>query len=148
LEYNYSTAGNTVGLKRVVDKMVEDDPSDSKARNNSIMLAFLLGQAKETDSQAARELFVRNPGDPTYASTYAYSLYLQHRIDDALKVMRSLSAEQLEEPATAAYYGFLLAAKGEKTEAAKFLDLAERASLLPEEKHLVREARQRTPPVP
>jgi len=148
LAHNYSTAGNTADLKRVVDKILEDDPNDFRAKNNSIMLAFLLGKAKENESETARQLFEQNPNDSTVVSTYAYSLYAQHRLDEALKAMRSLPKDKLEEPATAAYYGILLAAKGEKTEAAKFLDLAQSANLLPEEKQLVREARQRTDLLP
>jgi hypothetical protein len=62
--------------------------------------------------------------------------------------MQSLPKDKLEKPATAAYYGVLLAAKGERAEAARFLDLAKDADLLPEEKNLVREARRSTNSAP
>jgi hypothetical protein len=51
--------------------------------------------------------------------------------------MEALSAEQLREPGTAAYYGIFLSAAGEKAKAEEFLRLGETARLFPEEKALV-----------
>jgi len=46
----------------------------------------------------------------------------------------------VERPQSAAYYGVLLANSGDFSRAAKFLDLGEKADLLPEEKKLVEKA--------
>jgi len=47
---------------------------------------------------------------------------------------------KLERPQIAAYYYVLLANIGDFSRAAKFLDLGEKANLLPEEKKLVEKA--------
>jgi hypothetical protein len=61
-----------------------------------------------------------------------------------LKVLEALKPDQLEVPSVAAYYGVLLAANDEPEKAAKYLELAEKGQLLPEEKALLAEAKKRT----
>jgi len=51
-----------------------------------------------------------------------------------------LSEAELEQPQIAAYYGVLLASSGDFSRAAKFLDLGEKAYLLPGEKKLLEKA--------
>ena len=53
-----------------------------------------------------------------------------------------LTPDQLRTPEIAAYYGILLAAAGDQARAAEFLDLGEKATLLPQEKALVEKARR------
>jgi hypothetical protein len=48
----------------------------------------------------------------------------------------------LREPAIALYYGIILAATGDGDRAAEFLDLGQKARLLPEEKALLEKARR------
>ncbi len=52
----------------------------------------------------------------------------------APKVMGAIPNEELRRPEIAAYYGIVLAGAGDYARAAGFLDLGEKASLLPEEK--------------
>jgi hypothetical protein len=56
--------------------------------------------------------------------------------------MEGLTPEQLRQPEIAAYYGIILAAAGDHARAAEFLDLGEKATLLPQEKALVEKARR------
>jgi hypothetical protein len=56
--------------------------------------------------------------------------------------MSYLRPDQLRDPTIAAYYGIFLAASGAHAEAAGFLELAKKATLLPEEKQLVASAVQ------
>ncbi len=56
--------------------------------------------------------------------------------------MSAIPGEQLRPPAIAAYYGIVLAGAGDYARAAGFLDLGEKASLLPEEKALLERARR------
>ena len=60
----------------------------------------------------------------------------------ASKVLETLTSEQLREPEIAAYYGIILAAAGDQAHALEFLDLAEAANLLPQEKLLIEKARR------
>ena len=82
-------------------------------------------------------MYQKAPANPSYASTYAFSLHLQDRSAEALKVLEKLKPKQLEDPAVAVYYAVVLQATGNTERARKYLDLATRARLLPEERKLV-----------
>ena len=58
------------------------------------------------------------------------------------KIIEGLTAEQLRQPEIAAYYGIILAAAGDRARAGEFLDLGEKATLLPQEKALLEKARR------
>ena len=88
----------------------------------------------------AKEVFTQHPKEAIVASTYAYSLHLQGRTKEGLGVLEKLSPGALETPSVALYYGLLLSASGETNKAAKYLDIAQKADLLPEEKALAAEA--------
>ena len=85
--------------------------------------------------RAAREVYEQEPRNPDYAATYAFSLYLQGDVKKALQALAGFSEAELEQPQIAASYGVLLANIGDFWRAAKFLDLGEKANLLPEEKN-------------
>ncbi len=140
---SYAQEGNTPGLLRVTKKLSEMDPGDERTKNNLILFAILSRQATEIQMRTAQELYEKHPGDATYASTYAFAVFVQGRVPDAIKVMRALPSEAVQDPSVAAYFGIFLSASAEKDEAAKFLALAQSAKLLPEERALVREAMER-----
>jgi Flp pilus assembly protein TadD len=83
------------------------------------------------------KVYEQEPKNPEYAATYVFSLYLQGDVKKALQALAGFSEGELERPQIAAYYGVLLANSGDFSRAAKFLDLGEKADLLPEEKKLV-----------
>jgi len=85
----------------------------------------------------AREAYNSSPADPFFASTYAYSLLLQNKPDEAVKVLSELKPEYLEIPSIAAYYGVVQAGSGHRDIARTPLARADAASLLPEEKEIV-----------
>ena len=89
----------------------------------------------------AQEVYEKAPQNVTYASTYAFSLYLQRKYGDALKVMNQLSPKDLQNPSVAGYYGIILKANGYKTEAKAYLDKSSKAQGLPEEQALFEQAR-------
>ncbi len=88
----------------------------------------------------AQEVYDSSPTNADYASTYAFSLYLQGKNADGLKAMQQLNPKDLETPSIAGYYGLLLKANGNKTEAKKYLNLAFKGNLLPEEQKLFGDA--------
>ena len=55
-------------------------------------------------------------------------------------VLEKLDAKALETPSVALYYGLLLSETGETNKAAKYLAIARKSDLLPEEKALAAEA--------
>ncbi len=145
---DYTAAGDTAKLLRVSTMMLERDPENLEIKNNVAALSLLLLDPKAdvnfaTDNAliAARELHEKAPADPRIASTYAFALHVRGRTAEGLKILRTLPPAELASPAVAAYYGVLLSAHGDQAEAARFLNLAEQAPLLPEERRLVAEAR-------
>ncbi len=87
-----------------------------------------------------QKAYTASPNNPFYIATYSYSLFLQNRKDEALKVVSNVSRKQLEIPAVAAYFGIIQANFGHIDVAREPLQRAEAATLLPEEKEIVRQA--------
>ena len=66
---------------------------------------------------------------------------MQGKTNEAIKTSQQLTPQQLEEPSVAAYYGVLLMGAGDKTNALHYLQKADTAKMLPEEKALVARAK-------
>jgi len=133
-------AGNTRSLNKLYAMTANYDSTNFVVQNNlaatSLLLKLNLSQAHEL----ARELYASHPEEAIIASTYAYSLHLQGRTKEGLAVLEKLKPETLELPPVALYYGLLASAAGDHAKAGKYLALAQKANLLPEEKALLGEA--------
>jgi predicted Zn-dependent protease len=140
LERLYSAAGNTHGLNRVYAAVTSYSPNSFVAQNNLAATSLLLKLNLSKAHALAKEVFTQHPKEAIVASTYAYSLHLQGRTKEGLGVLEKLSPDALATPSVALYYGLLLSASGETNKAAKYLDIAQKADLLPEEKALAAEA--------
>ena len=140
LERLYSVDGNTRGLNKVYSTMASYAPTNFAAQNNVAATSLLLKLNLRKAHELAQEVFAQHPDQPILASTYAFSLHLQGRTKEGLAVMQKLKPEVLESSSVALYYGLLLSATGETNKAGKYLDIAQRSSLLPEEKALAAEA--------
>jgi len=96
----------------------------------------------------AEGLYKQEPNDPMVASTYGLSLYKLGRPWEAVAVMNTFTPEQLKSPGVAPYYGVFLAAAGQIDQAAPYLNLPTKASLLPEERALIAKVQGAAPPPP
>jgi cytochrome c-type biogenesis protein CcmH/NrfG len=134
--------GDTENLYRVLLHQIELHPDNPNVQNNFAQLSLLLNLNADRGQKAAREVYEKDPKNPAYVSTYAFALYSAGDSKKALKTLETLAPDQLQKPEVAAYYGVILAAAGDHTRAAEFLDLGEKASLLPPEKALVEKARR------
>ena len=143
LYLRYAAANDTQGLYRVLLRISESDSSDFDAKNNLAQISLLLHAEPAYARKLAEEVYHQNSSNALYATTYAYALYSRGDSSGAVKVMQSLTEEQLQEPAVSAYYGIFLAASGEKEKARHYLALGEKARLLPEEKALLDQAKRR-----
>jgi len=137
----FYAAGSTRDLMKLLTKMYAADPSDPRIKNNLATLYLLRKSELEKAYQLAEEAFDSSPKDPFFTSTYAYSLLLQNKTDAALQLMSDLKPEYLQIPSIAAYYGVIQAQTGHKDRAKAPLERAETAKLLPEEKEMVRLAK-------
>jgi Flp pilus assembly protein TadD len=133
--------GRTRSLMSLYSQEVKANPSDLSAKNNLAMTALLLEAVELKPHDLAREVYQKAPTNASFASTYAYSLHVQQKDAEALKVMRQLRPEELENPSIAGYYGIILKATGDKARARVYLDRAAKGPMLGEEKKLFDKAR-------
>lgn len=142
LQNHYIARRDTAGLRRVYQVSMQRDPKDKLARNNFAMLSLLSGKEVPAAHKAIAELYAGEPGNPVFASTYAFSLHLQGKTKEGLQVLRALKPEELANPGVAVYYGVLLSAAGEVQASKDYLDKSGKAFLMPEELALVASARK------
>jgi hypothetical protein len=140
LERSYLASGDTGGLNKLNSMRAEYDSTNFVAQNNFAATSLLLKSNLPRAHELARQLYQSHPDDAVIATTYAYSLHLQNRTKEGVKALEKLKPETLELPPIALYYGILLSAAGQPAMAEKYLDLAQKARLLPEEKALLAEA--------
>ena len=133
--------GRTRPLMLLYSQQVKRSPSDLTAKNNLAMTALLLDAKELKPHDLAREVYGKAPTNSSYASTYAFSLQLQEKNAEALKVIERLTPQELETPSFAGYYGLILKATGNGVKAKAYLETASKAQLLPEERKLFDKAR-------
>jgi tetratricopeptide (TPR) repeat protein len=139
----YKMKNDTAGLYKVAERKRQLDIHDLNNNNNYVLLSLLLNTNIEQAVELARDIHQKNPTNSFVASTYAYALHEDGNTPKALKVFNGLPEEDLRDPAIAAYYGVLLASEGQAEDAKRYLQLAKRSQLLPEEQSLVNEAWQK-----
>jgi len=120
--------------------MAKRFPSDIEMKNNVAFVAMLLNAQELDPYDLASEVYQKAPQNPSYAATYAYSLYLQGKYPEALKVMQQIAPKELQNPSIAGYYGIILKANGNLESARAYLKLTVKAQLLPEEQALFQQA--------
>lgn len=133
--------GRTRPLLNLLILQAKRKPDDLGVKNNLAMTALLLEAHELKPHELAREVYQKAPTNSSYASTYAFSLHLQGRSAEALKIFQNLKPKELENPANAGYYGLVLNATGNKAKARVYLDWAFKSPMLPEEKKLFERAR-------
>lgn len=133
-------AGNTPALHNLLAKVSAFVPLNTELKNNLAVVSLLVYPRGQHGHDLAREVYADDPQNAFYLSTYAYSLHLQGKSSEALKLLESLKKEEIEKPVIAAYYGIILASTGDYARARPYLALGLQAKLLPEEKNLITRA--------
>lgn len=129
-------SGRTRPLMNLYELGTKRQPADLGMKNNLAMTALLLNAQELKPHDLAREVFQREPTNAAYASTYAYSLYVEGKPAEALKIFQSLKPEALEHPSIAGYYGLILKTTGTPEKAQAYFNWATRGHLLPEERKI------------
>jgi predicted Zn-dependent protease len=137
LYQRYYQASDTLGLYRVLGRLAQLRPEDSDIANNLAQVALLLNVDLARAQKTAAEIYKKQPDNPAYATTFAFSLYRQNNVGAALAVMSKLRDDAMKDPATAAYYAVFLADSGKIDKAREYMSRANAAKLLPEEKELL-----------
>lgn len=141
LAQNLYNEGLTRPLLSLLSRLSTVNPGDMKLKNNVAMTAMLLEAAELRPHDLARQVFDASPTNRAFVSSYAFSLYLQGRNDEALQVIERLTRDQLEVPSIAGYYALILKANGKKDLAKRYFDLTKDEKMLPEERKLMDRAR-------
>ncbi len=135
--------GNSGELEAVLLRVHSANPGDNRIKNNLAAISLLRGAnaaAVENAHRLAQEAYDSAPDNPYFICTYAYSLLLQNKPEEAVKIAGSLKPDYLKIPSIAAYYGVVQARTGHADAAREPLKLADASKLLPEEKQMVRQA--------
>jgi Flp pilus assembly protein TadD len=133
--------GRTRSLMMFYSQELKRSPADLALKNNVAITALLLEAGELKPHELAREVYQLAPTNASYASTYAYSLLLQQKGAEALKVIEKLKPQELAHPAIAGYYAIILRANGNPAKAKTYLELSSKARLLPEEQKLFENAK-------
>lgn len=134
--------GKTRSLLMLCCQALQNDSNNLALMNNLATTALLLKAWNYKPHELALEAYRRDSTNASFISTYAFSLLVQQKTNEAVQVVKQIPTSQREEPAIAAYYGIILSAAGDAEEAEKYLDMGAKAKLLPEEAELVRAARR------
>jgi tetratricopeptide (TPR) repeat protein len=135
------TSGRTRPLMTLYGQQLNWSPTNLSIKNNLTMCALLLDAQELKPNDLARSLFEQDPNDPSYLSTYAFSLHLQKKDVEALRIIEKLNPDNLKKPSVAGYYGLILKATGNPAKAKIYFDIALKSNLLPEERKIFDQAR-------
>jgi hypothetical protein len=133
--------GQTRSLMQLFKQELKGAPSNLGVKNNLAMIALLLDVKELKPHDLAREVYQQASTNASFVATYAFSLYLQGKSVEALKVMQQLKPKDLEKPSIAGYYGLILKATGSGAKARAYFDRTSKAVLLPEERKLFAQAK-------
>jgi tetratricopeptide (TPR) repeat protein len=133
--------GRTRSLMSLFSQQAKRSPTDLEIKNNLAMTAFLLEAQELKPHELAREVYEKASTNASFASTYAFSLHLQKKDAEALKILQQLNPKDREHPSVAGYYGLILKATGDRDTAKIYLNWAFKAPLLPEERKLFEQAK-------
>lgn len=129
-------SGRTRPLMQLFSVMSKRFPADVETENDLAFTALLLDAQEINPDALAQDVYKKAGRNPSYAATYALSLYLQKKYPDALKTMQQLAPKDLEAPAVAGYYAIILKANGDTEKARAYMKLTANTKLLPEEQAL------------
>jgi len=137
----FLAGGRTRSILQLYNQELKRNPADTTARNNVAITALLLDAQELKPHDLAKEVYQKSPTNSSFISTYAFSLYVQDKYGEALKVMQQIKPQELQTPEIAGYYGLILKATGDREKAKVYLNWSSKARLLPEEKKLFERAK-------
>jgi predicted Zn-dependent protease len=134
-------SGATQELEQLLSRLSGADPANMELKASFARVCLLRHSQTTAAHRLAKEAFESAPGNPFVLSTYAYSLLVQGKQEEAVRVLEDLKPPALQIPWVAACYGVIEARSGNKEAAREPLERAQAAKLLPEEMELVRLAK-------
>ncbi len=129
---------DSVGLRRVFEKLVELHPEDRVARRNLAMLYLASRSLLPRAHELAARAYLEKPDDLEAFVAYAFSVYLRGETGEAIALMEARMEAVKSSPYACGYYGLMLAGTSRRGEARPFLDEGLKSKLLPEESNAIR----------
>jgi hypothetical protein len=141
----YRGKNQTDKLYDVLQRLHGSSPNEAPITADLARLGLNMGQNTDQSHQLAKEAFDRAPNEVNCALTYAFSLSRLGRDAEAVRIVESLSPEQLHDPHAAVYVALLLAQAGQIEAANNYIAIADDEKIYPEEEKLLDEAKSNLP---
>lgn len=132
--------GNTRPLMQLYKIELSRDPSNLNAKSNLALTALLLRAQELYPNDLAHDVYEQEPTNSFYACVYAFSLHLQRKDPQALKIMQQLTSQDLGNRVRGGYYGLILKGVGQNAQASAYLQRSLKGQLLPEERAMFQQA--------
>jgi cellulose synthase operon protein C len=127
---------HTVNLNKLFATIAQLEPNDAVNLNNLTYTSLLLDSNLAQASLNADELVKLEPANPYYATTRAFALYKQGKVQEALEQIQSLGFAARSMPERMLLQALFLAKAGDSERANDLLAGLVATNLLPEEKKL------------
>ena len=122
LARHYQVTRDAEGQYRVFSQLHLLRPQNASVGNNFAFFAALTGRDQRQAELTARANLDREPRNPFYLATYAFTLLMQNRADESLNLLKPMAVDARRSSALAFAYGLALAGSGRKYEAHSLLD--------------------------
>jgi hypothetical protein len=133
--------GNTANINRLLTSILELNPRDREALNNSIYTTLLLDSDLPRMATLAREFHAEKPDDPFGVTMMAIVLLKEKQPAAALRKLESLRRTELVHPVRMALHALLLLQTGQPDKARELLPGIVTKDMLPEERLMVDQVR-------
>jgi len=132
-----TSKGNTAGLNRLFARIIELNPGDTDAKNNYAYTSLLLDTHLDRAYEIAYANYRVDPKNSFYATTQAFALYKQHKLQEALQLIDSVGIAALSLPERTLLRALFLAESGKPQDAADLIsNIRPNRFSFPEERRL------------
>jgi predicted Zn-dependent protease len=137
----YRGKNQTAKLYDVLQRLHESSPNEAPITADLARLGLNTGQNTDQSHQLAKEAYDRAPNEVNCALTYAFSLSRLGKTAEAVRIVESMSPDQLHDPHAAVYVALLLAEAYQIEAANNYIAIADDGKIYPEEEKLLDEAK-------
>jgi Tfp pilus assembly protein PilF len=132
-----TSKGNTAGLNRLFARVIELNPADTDAKNNYAYTCLLLDTHLDRAYEIAYANYRADPKNSFYATTQAFALYKQHKLQEALQLIEGVGIAALSLPERTLLRALFLAESAKPQEAADLVsNIRPNRFSFPEERRL------------
>jgi len=141
---SFRSQGDGAKMLDVMTILLDAAPTSRTYRHDWALLSMIVSPHSEWDSSKtiAKEVYLSEPGNLTYALTYGVALSQSGKAEEARVIIEKFPVEEREFPLHAPYMAFIYGCCRRQAEFEKYADLAKKVRLLREESELIDAGRQ------